>query len=193
MKKVDLHPAQPVLFMKIGIHAKEPLDEIIARKLKEIKVAGRAFWGYGGNTCHPTSIVQPFAAEAAAQGEPILFCMEKMNSNHWAEPIPADEYSIDGQEWLAVPKGIEVRGSRYALAIKDLRPAEFKLPLARAEVALGPSQGRGASRYVSGRVDKACLRMSADLGRPLEPGEREVDIGLVAELCEPYAVFLRNR
>jgi hypothetical protein len=179
--------------MKIGIHAREPLDEIIKRKLEEVDNAGMAFWGYGGSTCHPTSMVQPFANAQSELGNPIYLVMQKMESNHWAEPLPADEYSIDGQSWLAVPKGIEVRGSRYALVIDDLHEDEFTLPLTRTTVALGPSMGKSGKDYISGRVDKACLELGPNVDIPLAPDEPTTQIGLVAKLKAPYAVFLRNK
>src|SRR5713226_1156544 len=104
-----------VLFMKVGTHAKETLDDIIARKKKEIEDAGLAFWGYGGNTCHPQTMVQPFARKHERQGSVIYLCMQPMESKHFAEQIPADEYSDDGSHWVQIPEGVKVLGSRYAL------------------------------------------------------------------------------
>jgi hypothetical protein len=106
--------------------------------------------------------------------------------------VRSDEYSVDGQVWTPVPKGIHVLGSRFALAIKSLKEADFALPLARTHVAEGPSRGRIGGCYVSGRVDKACLELDVGVQVPAAPGEKVAAIGLVAELCEPYAVFLRN-
>lgn len=188
-----IKPDQPVIFMKIGIHAQESLESIIERKLKEIDEEGMAFWGYGGNTCHPSSIVQPFAANQRAKGKAIYLVMEKMQSNHWAEPIESDEYSVDDKVWEKIPKGIHVRGSRFALAIKNLQAADDVLPLAHSHVAQGPSTGKNGGAYVFGRVDKACLELEDGVQTPPEPGEKVARIGLVAELCAPYAVFLRNR
>lgn len=186
-------PHASVLFMKIGIHAREPLDQIIQRKLKEIDDAGVSFWGYGGSTCHPTSMVQPFAREQEEQGRPIYLVMQKMDSTHWAEPVPADEYSVDGRKWLPIPEGVNVKGSRYALVINGLREDDFVLPLARTRVALGPSEGRSGSDYIAGRVDKACLELGANIDLPVGPDEASAHIGLVAKLESPYAVFLRNK
>lgn len=186
-----IQPGAHVLFMKIGIHAREPLENIIERKLKEIDDTGMAFWGYGGNTCHPTSMVQPFAKDAVAKGGPIHLMMQKMESNHWAEGR-AEEFSIDGQKWKRVPDKIEVRGSRYALVIKDLKEVDLSLPLVRTKVAWGPSLGKSGRAYISGRVDKACLELGPDVDVPLPQDEQPTPIGLVATLREPYAVFLRN-
>lgn len=188
---IILKPHQPILYMKIGIHACENLDDIIGRKLKEIQDEGVAFWGYGGNTCHPTR-VRPFAKEQMAEGRTIFLCMEKMDSHHFAEPARADEYSVNGATWKAVPRGINVLGSRFALAIKNLREEKFDLPLARTVVAMGPCEGRRGNQYIAGRVDKAVLDLDEDINIPVGPDERVSKIGLVAELAEPYAVFLRN-
>ena len=56
-----LKPGDGILYMKVGTHAQESLEDIFVRKSKEIEDAGLAFWGYGGNTCHPQKMVQPFA------------------------------------------------------------------------------------------------------------------------------------
>jgi len=176
----------PILFMKIGVHAGEPLEEIIKRKQKEIDDAGFAMWGYGGNTCHPLTMVQPFATTHST-GAPIRLVMQEMQSHHFADPVRAEEYSIDGEAWELVPEKINVYGSRYALCIKNLTQAKTSLALGETRVALGNSRGRRGSAYVKGRVDKACLEVVAD-GDDQPP----VEIGLVADLVEPYAVLLKN-
>lgn len=185
-------PGQKILYMKIGIHAKEPLESIIERKMREIEDEGYAMWGYGGNTCHPSTMVQPFAAEGEKAGQKIYLCMKEVNSNHWAEQVRAAQSSVDGKTgWEDIPKGINVLGSRFALTIKNLRAEDFKLPLARTMVAVGNSTGALGSRYVAGQVDKACLTLAKDVDIPPGPDDRVEKISLVAELCPPYAVFLR--
>ena len=187
-----IRPGAGVLFMKIGTHASESLSDIIARKTDEIRKTGFGMWGYGGNTCHPGSMVQPFAKTFAKQGQPIHLCMEEMQSNHFGEGVAA-EYSIDGITWKEIPDTIEVRGSRYALVIRDLRKEKFVLPLDQTQVPVGPSTGRIGSRYIKGRVDKACLEImkSPELSNEAEP--RTIGIDLVATLADPYAVFLRGQ
>ena len=188
-----IKPGAGLLFMKVGTHANEELEDIIARKQKEIQDVGFAMWGYGGNTCHPTTMVQPFADEHKNNGEPIVLCMEQMESSHFAEPIRADEYSVDGVNWQKVPDGINALGSRFALMIRDLRSADFELPLAATEVAVGRSAGKIGSGYVKGRVDKACLNVRIDPNLLNQPQQEDgIKIGLTAKLIEPYAVFLRK-
>lgn len=187
---VIFNPGQGFLYMKVGTHARESLEDIIARKTKEIERAGFAFWGYGGNTCHPETMVQPFAKSYQQRGGVIYLCMQQMESKHFAEAIRADEFSVDGVNWQKIPSAINVLGSRYALAIKNLRPDNFNLPLTATKVAIGNSMGRAGNVYIAGRVDKACLEVTDQIQQaPQEGGV--VHIGLVAELVDPYAVYVR--
>src|SRR3954452_3871184 len=107
--------------MKVGTHAQETLTDIIVRKTKEIEDAGFAMWGYGGNTCHPRTMVQPFAESFVIRNAPIYLCMHEMNSRHSAEPLRANEFSADGFNWQAIPDTINVKGSRFALVLEDLK------------------------------------------------------------------------
>ncbi|WP_095203795.1 hypothetical protein [Mesorhizobium carmichaelinearum] len=188
-----IKPGAGVLFMKVGTHANEDLDSIIARKTKEIEDAGYGMWGYGGNTCHPRSMVQPFAEIFEQRGQPIHLVMEKMTSRHFAEQLRADEYSADNLNWTEIPPDIRVLGSRFALVIKSLEKCEMSLPLNQTRVPVGRSMGRIGSRYLRGQADKACLEV-LDHPEVVNDGDRkEVGISLVAELMPPYAVFLRNK
>jgi hypothetical protein len=178
--------------MKVGTHAQEPLDAIIARKSKEIEDTGYAMWGYGGSTCHPTTMVQPFAEAFVARNGPIMLCMQAMESKHRADPLRANEFSPNSIDWHPIPDTIHVRGSRYALVIKNLRREEHDLPLNQTQVAVGRQRGRLGSRYVRGLVDKACLEVLPQAELTNEPEVSPIKIDLVAELVEPYAVFLRD-
>jgi hypothetical protein len=186
-----------ILYMKVGTHAQETLDDIIRRKTREIEEAGIAFWGYGGNTCHPQNMVQPFAKDYEERGQTIFLCMHPMASKHFAHPVRADEFSIDGIRWEIIPSAINVLGSRYALVIKNLRKDNFDLPLNLTQVAVGNSMGSRGSNYIKGRVDKACLQVVGDLTGQKAVGAAEEasevqHIGLVAELAAPFAVYVRN-
>lgn len=182
---MELRPGTGVLFMKVGTHAQEDLQDILARKTKEIAEAGFAMWGYGGNTCHPTTKVQPFAKAA---DRPIILCMQPMESRHFAEPLRAEEFSIDGMHWDQIPQTINVVGSRYALCIDELTRVDETIDLGQMRVAIGNSRGLSASQYVRGRVDKGCFEVSDSA-----PGEsKPVPIGVTAKLVAPYAVLLRS-
>ncbi len=185
-------PGAGLLYMKVGTHANEPLDSIIERKQAEIDAAGFALWGYGGNTCHPTTMVQPFARDFETRGQTIHLVMHPMVSNHFAVTDRAEEMSTDSQEWEPIPGAINVLGSRFALAIAELRSVDFSLPLSSTRVAVGNSRGKPGDEYIQRQVDKAVLEV---VDEPLDDAgsERETEkIGLIAELVEPYAVFVRN-
>jgi hypothetical protein len=180
-------PGSPIIFMKIGVHAREPLESIIKRKQDEFAAAGRIFWGYGGGTCHPVRMVQPFARAAEEDQRPVHLVMHKMRSMHNAEPELAREYSDDGIAWYPIPRGINVKGSRYAMVIGGLTEEEFDLNLSSAIVAVGPSRGKLADEYIRGHVDKGCF----DLGEVSATASRNIHIDVHAPLLPPYAVFLR--
>lgn len=186
-----LEPGAGIIFMKVGTHAQESLEAIIARKRQEIDKAGFALWGYGGGTCHPQSMVQPFAKSYEKQGRTIYLCMREMESRHFAEPLRAEQSSPDGVEWSDIPSAVNVLGSRYALVIKSLRSESLELPLSQTRVAVGPSRGKEGHRYIAGQVDKACLEIG--IVSAVVPAGEVVPISLVAELASPFAVFLRNR
>lgn len=182
---MELRPGTAVLYMKVGTHAQEELTDILVRKGKEIDEAGYSMWGYGGNTCHPTTKVQPFAR---AVDQPILLCMQPMESRHFAEPIRAEEYSVDGLHWNLIPSSINVVGSRYALCIDELTQVDETIDLAQMRVAVGNSRGLSGTEYVRGRVDKGCFEIADTIvGEP-----KPVHIGVTARLVSPYAVLLRN-
>lgn len=187
-----IQPGTGLLFMKVGVHAKEDLDSILKRKRDEIERGGFAMWGYGGNTCHPLTMVRPFVESYQKPGSPILLVMEEIESKHFAEQIAADEYSVNGQDWISIDTTIHrVLGSRYALFINNLREVDDKLLLSHSKVAVGPKEGRGGDAYIQGRVDKACLitqpthtEVAEDVYRPIK---------LVADIIAPYAALLRNK
>ena len=114
------------------------------------------FWGYGGNSCHPVSRVQPFARLAIREQGNVLLVMEPINSNADPDIVPAID-SRDGVSWERIPKGINVLGSRYALVLSEIRPGELEVKLNGFEVATGPSTGKPAEAYLQGRIDKGCF------------------------------------
>ena len=182
-------PGDAAIYMKVGTHAQEPLEQIIARKAREIDQAGYALWGYGGSTCHPMTMVQPFARQYALRSDrPIILAMQRMNSNHFAEPLRATEFSVDGKLWEEIPPAVDVRGSRYALVLQSLTEVDEHISLGSTKVAVGNSRGRAGDKYIRGRVDKACLEFVA----PEDPDEEGIPITLAAELREPFAVFVRS-
>lgn len=178
-----------IVFMKVGRHAGEDFDEILERKRKEFEQTGRIFWGYGGGTMHPIQRVQPFARMKIEHGSDLTLVMEPIDSRHPDTKVYAKEYSKDGMSWEPIPKGIEVRGSRYALILDEIQAGDLIIDLARYSVGVGPSAGKVASEYLQGRVDKGCLEMLESPAPGIAP--RIVTVDRWARLKEPFAVLLR--
>jgi len=168
--------------MKIGTHAGETLPNILARKAREGRQAGFCLWGYGGSSCHPIRQVQ-----ALAELGPVSAMFLPTTSDPGVPSVPAAEWSADGLTWQALHPSHKVTGSRWALAIAELQPAEATIDLAAYSVAVGPSRGRALTDYLRGRTDKACAELSEDGALSPSPS-RIVALGV---LVAPYAVILR--
>lgn len=189
---MDHGTPEAFVFMRVGNHAGETFEEILARKQREYDRAGMIFWGYGGTTLHPIRHVQPFVRSLSENGGDLRIIMEPIQSRADPDILPAQEYSVDGVHWEPIPDGIEVTGSRYAVVLDEIKPGHLDLDLSKFEVGIGPSRGRNADEYVRGRVDKGCF-VAAGLAsdRSVAAG-RIIPIEYQARLLEPYAVMLRH-
>jgi len=182
-------PKSGLLFMKVGRHAGEAFGDILQRKRLEYQRTGMIFWGYGGNTCHPIRHVQPFARLRFEEGQGVYLVMEEIDSRHAPTSLVASHYSEDGLKWQPMPAGVEVRGSRYALILGELQDGALDIDLSNYEVAAGPSLGKRAVDYISGRVDKACLVPAAHTQIGAQQQIRRVNH--YAGLKAPYAVLIK--
>ena len=189
MTNVIVADLPAIVFMKVGRHAGEDFEEILARKRAEYESTGMIFWGYGGGTMHPIQRVQPFARMKIEQHVGLTLVMQGIDSRHPDTEAFAKEYSRDGINWVPVPEGILVRGSRYALVLDEIHEGDLGIDLGQYRVGIGPSAGRLATEYVKGRVDKACLE---HIEGSVAGGESKVvTVNPSAALKEPYAVLLR--
>jgi hypothetical protein len=178
------------IFMKVGNHAGESFEQILARKQKEFDRTGMTFWGYGGSACHPVNQVRPFAFSQVKKNGSIYLLMHEVKSNYDQNPLPAKEYSIDGINWDPIPEGIIVTGSKYALVLDEIHPADLELDMNQFSVGIGPSKDKLASEYLTGRTDKACLETALEIELKAEkPLMKKIDF--TAQLQDPYAVLLR--
>ena len=184
---------EALIFMRVGNHAGETFESILARKKREYEEAGKIFWGYGGTTLHPTKHVQPFAKMWVEKKGSIRIVMQPIDSKANPDVLPANEYSVDGVNWEPIPAGIEVTGSKYAIVLDEILPGQLDLNLGDFQVGIGPSKGKSAAQYVRGRVDKGCFVSGrSDEDDPIIQSEL-VSIGYQARLLDPYAVMLRHR
>ena len=190
---MDKHLPEAFIFMKVGNHAGETFESIVERKQRELTEAGRTFWGYGGTTLHPIRHVQPFARLWVENRGSVQMVMEPIESKADPDVLPATEYSPDGIEWVPLPSGIVVTGSRYAIILDEITPGQLDLNLRQFEVGIGPSRGRNAADYVKGRVDKGCFVSTPTPSIETGIEQKPVSIGFQGRLVEPYAVMLRSK
>ncbi len=176
-----------VLFMKVGCHAREGIDEIYRRKALEEAENGVFYWGYGGTLCHPSQQVHRLARLALANNELPLVAMIPTESKFVGSNSIASELSVDRHSWLEIPPEVAIYGSRYALVCTDLRRVDIEIDLSQYMIAVGPSRGTLLSRYMCYRVDKACALKTDDESRR----EKMASVGYTARLVSPFAVFLR--
>ncbi len=185
------HQRDALIFMKVGNHAGETFEQIIARKRRELEAAGRIFWGYGGNTCHPIYHVQPFCRIHLRGERGIYLLMECIDSRAVPEVAEAREFSVDGIRWEPLPQGVSVIGSRYALVLDEIVPGDLDLDLEDYVVGVGSSRGKRAQEYLRGRVDKGCFERAVDIKPSSERGSAK-HVSYMAKLKDPFAVLLRG-
>lgn len=177
-----------IIIMKYGVHASESIESIIKRKLEEIQVCQKMYWGYGGVLCHPLNQVQPFLKENLSKGEKTYLLLTQTPSQLNNTPSMATDYSIDKVQWQPIPNGIKVLGSKYAIVCKSIEQCNFSIDLANYVIPIGNSKGKILSNYIRGHVDKACGRYNNNL--PNQDSQL-VNISLCAEIDYPYSVFLK--
>jgi hypothetical protein len=179
-----------IIFMKIGYHCDESLEEIIKRKKREESVSGKIFWGYSGSLCHPLTQVRPFIIEALKRKLKPLVLLSPTPSKYISQPKLMREYSIDRKEWYPLPLGVSIRGEcRYALICKNLRRVNMLIDLNMYKVATGKNKGKPLGEVIKFRVDKACAFFEHT--RTGLSKAKNIEILYIAEITEPFAVFLR--
>ena len=179
-----------IVFMKVGFQVDETLEEIIRRKSKEEEDYGKIFWGYGGTLCHPLSQIKPFVRRAQALNlKPMLVMAFTPSRFVTSNSEWATEISEDGKVWEPIPSGVHIKGSRYAIVCKCLQEVDGEIDLASYEVAVGSRRGMRLSEYIRHRVDKGCAFQTC---KPRLDRVKPVTISYVAEIVEPYAVFVRQ-
>jgi len=180
-----------MIFMKVGDHAGEKWEQILARKRRELETAGKIFWGYGGSACHPLTQVQPFARLSIEAGDVPVLVMQSVRSTMDEERYVAEEYSEDGVTWRRIPDGVRVTGSRYAIILGEVTAGDFLFDPREFEVGIGPSRGKRANEYLVGRTDKGCLVRSDRPSLPVQDSSELTKISHFGEMAAPYAVLLR--
>ena len=187
-------PPHAFIYMKVGPHGGETLDDILSRKARELEKTDRIFWSYGGHgPLHPTTQVQPFAKEWTQQQGSVYVLMERLtrpSRSYGARAGTATHYSVNREgERKEIPKGIQT-GPPHALVLGEITPVDRELDLRCFEVGVGRSKGRNATDYIRNQVDKGCLVAARSTPDHVS---KPISIGYQARLLDPYAVFLSRR
>lgn len=173
-----------------GPHIGETLVDIVNRKCRDIERFGWCLWAYGGmGNAHPEAEIRRLANDYV-DGNALPLLMPDTGKKYPDNGVPFTEYHHRrSDEAVSIPAGMSpVTGGRssWAFWITSLDwsdhavvdVAQYTAPYARR----GPQP---LPEYLKGSHGRACAARGVDADGGLE---RQVHI--VAELGEPYAVFL---
>jgi hypothetical protein len=98
------------------------------------------------------------------------------------------EYSTDANSFAPLPEDVVLTGCKYAVVGKNIREVSWTVDLNEYEIATGPKEGKPLGEYIKYRINKGCARLRHEYksGPP-----RYTQIAYIADLVEPYCVFLR--
>ena len=177
---MDNSKPKAFIFMKVGPHGGETLDEILDRKNRELKKAGMIFWSYGEKgPLHPTEQVQPFVERWVEKLDYIEVLMEptKARSQYGPAAGTANSYSArnnkEGRE--SIPKGI-LTAPPHALMLGEIRRCDLKLDLRDCELGIGDNERTNAAQYLAfrGMKEQTGRGRGADKGCLVERGQRKM-------------------
>jgi len=182
-----------ILFMKVGPHSGFELDEIIKMKKGEEEAHGKFFWGYAGTLCHPFKVVN-FVKQSLKYGKRPMMVMAYTPSKYFSSTTGRiKEYSIDRTRWIPLPEGVVLIGCKYAVIGEGLRQTQILIDLNSyavwngGQVTLWGNPGRLLGDYLKGQVNKARAVLLPNSSK----SPRYTQISYIAEIVEPYCVFLR--
>jgi len=180
----------------MGPHAGEDADAIFARKIADIRDAGRTFWVIHSHRATPDMIQRIGKIVRSKSGEPVCAFLTP-SSPGGAVPTKtasvALEYSIDQLRWEKLPSGIspvtgQITRSACALVFDQLvlcpsttfdlwQYADFFNP----EEPVKIRQGASTIGVVTGNTSAHPDRMKSHIRQVMAVGR----------LVEPFAVWLR--
>ena len=200
-------PKDAFIFMKVGPHGRENLDQIIERKKRELKEEEMTLWSYGKTgPLHPTTQVQPFAEERVEKLEfdYIEVLMEEIEAppRYGAVAGTAKSYSVRNNKkgCKDIPEGVCTGAPEHALVLGEINRCDLELDLRDYVVGIGDKKETPASHYLAfrGMKEQTCRKRGADKGCLVKASSRYggpdapkaiVPIKYRARLLCPYSVF----
>lgn len=172
--------------MKIGPFCGFSLDEIIDIKTKEQESIGRFYLGYSGVFCHPRRVSE-FVKLAKSEGEKVMVLFTTTPSNFHSPIEKLAQYSLDGENWSALPEEVLLVGSKFSIVAKDMKQVDFDIDLSKYQSMLGTEAGKTLDQYLRFRCDKACA-----VYNPHElPEGKKAKIKYMCELDEEGCVYVK--
>jgi hypothetical protein len=179
--------------MKAGPYCGYSLEQILDIKKKEQEKIGKFFWGYSGVFCRPNKL-QTFVSHAHSNREKVYVLFSETKSSYDTQTVDRfSEFSKDRSVWNKLPGEVLLVGNskkpHFAVAARNLMEVDYELDIGDYCTISGmfPDKGRYLNDYFRYRVDKAC-------GYYLPKGDglkKNIKIKFVAELEEPYSVYIR--
>lgn len=180
---------QNIIVMKVGPHSGMSLEEIIQSKQEEELIHGVHFWGYSGTMCQPRP-AQRFCYEClqSSHEAPSIILIETKSAYQTDQIGLIRTYSEDGKSFLPFPGPVQLQGAKFAFVSKSLHVIDdFRLN--DYIVVGGKNDGKPLPVHLRGRVGKAFAHLHS---KPSAVQPSQPIRVLAAELCSPYAVWLKE-
>lgn len=169
-----------IIVMKVGPHSNMSLDEIIKSKQDEEIGNGVHYWGYSGVFCRPKQ-VQEFCKNSVS---PKLVLIETKSSYN-SDIGFISEYSDDNINYKKFKSPVQLQGAQFSFVAKNIRKYD-QFRLDDFVVVSGKNDGKALREHLKFKVNKCFAKYKGT------SCDKEINV-LVADLVEPYAVWLKEQ
>jgi hypothetical protein len=175
----------------MGDHAGEGVDAIFNRKIADIVRIGKTFWLMRSPKARPVQV------QEMCETVPTYTIFVEPATKGGARPTTAEtaarEYSVDGEHWFQLPKGVSPVTGRL-----DTRAAAFVFDIMEKTVSgtldlwsYGDlPDAEKPLRFILG-CSTVCVVRGNSTSHPDRMKSRYRGVVAVARLAEPYCVWLR--
>ena len=172
-----------IIVMKVGPHSDMSLDEIIESKNKEEILNNVHYWGYSGVFCRPKQ-VQEFCQNSVLNNHAPKLVLIETKSSYSSDIGFINEYSADNINFEKFKNPVQLQGAQFSFVTKNLRKYD-KFKLDDFVVVGGKNNDKPLSKHLVFRVNKCFGKYVGN------SNSNELNV-LIADLVEPYAVWLRE-
>ena len=180
---MKLEILEDIIVMKVGPHSDMSLDEIIDSKIEEEIGNGVHYWGYSGVFCRPKQ-VQEFCKNSVLNNHSPKLVLIETKSSYSSSIGFINEYSEDNINYKKFKSPVQLQGAQFSFVAKNIRKYnQFKLD--DFIVVSGKNDGKVLSSHLKFKVNKCFAKYKGN------SQDKEINV-LVADLVEPYAVWLKE-